>query len=215
MGLCGCAGCTIVLVSAEIHWNLYSASRNGVDRSNGPWIKNPLALITCQSHFSGERLYWFTCISSWKIKHCRYGYYEDIHRVSISIPLNFLRLRILLRIFEPFTFVFARILLLNWFGMLKHETTSCRYYSLHGHVEIMAREIHRGVNSVEGVEATLWRVTSWIWSNQQQILMLVRSFNILKRVWLTWLEWSRCPRRFPVSYCKRWRPLLRQMMCRK
>lgn len=46
--------------------------------------------------------------------------------------------------------------------MLKHEITSCRYYSLHGHVEIMAREIHRGVNSVEGVEATLWQVTSWI-----------------------------------------------------
>ncbi|XP_009626863.1 putative NAD(P)H dehydrogenase (quinone) FQR1-like 3 [Nicotiana tabacum] len=32
------------------------------------------------------------------------------------------------------------------------------YYSLYGHVETMAREIQRGVNSVQGVEATLWQV---------------------------------------------------------
>uniref|UniRef100_A0A0D6R4Y1 NAD(P)H dehydrogenase (quinone) n=1 Tax=Araucaria cunninghamii TaxID=56994 RepID=A0A0D6R4Y1_ARACU len=32
------------------------------------------------------------------------------------------------------------------------------YYSLHGHVETMAQEIHRGANSLEGVEATLWQV---------------------------------------------------------
>ncbi|KAF3636875.1 putative NAD(P)H dehydrogenase (quinone) FQR1-like 3 [Capsicum annuum] len=32
------------------------------------------------------------------------------------------------------------------------------YYSLYGHVETMAREIQRGVNSVNGVEATLWQV---------------------------------------------------------
>ncbi|CAI9781475.1 unnamed protein product [Fraxinus pennsylvanica] len=32
------------------------------------------------------------------------------------------------------------------------------YYSLHGHVEIMAREIQRGANSVSGVEAKLWKV---------------------------------------------------------
>lgn len=32
------------------------------------------------------------------------------------------------------------------------------YYSLYGHVETMAREIQRGVNSVKGVEATLWQV---------------------------------------------------------
>lgn len=32
------------------------------------------------------------------------------------------------------------------------------YYSLHGHVEIMAREVQRGANTVEGVEATLWQV---------------------------------------------------------
>ncbi|CAB4282292.1 unnamed protein product [Prunus armeniaca] len=32
------------------------------------------------------------------------------------------------------------------------------YYSLHGHVETMAREVQRGVNAVEGVEATLWQV---------------------------------------------------------
>lgn len=32
------------------------------------------------------------------------------------------------------------------------------YYSLHGHVEIMAREVHRGANSVNGVEATLWQI---------------------------------------------------------
>lgn len=38
------------------------------------------------------------------------------------------------------------------------ETTSCRYYSLHGHVETMAREVQRGVNAVEGVEGTLWQV---------------------------------------------------------
>ncbi|XP_050369937.1 probable NAD(P)H dehydrogenase (quinone) FQR1-like 3 isoform X1 [Argentina anserina] len=32
------------------------------------------------------------------------------------------------------------------------------YYSLHGHVETMAREVQRGVNTVEGVEGTLWQV---------------------------------------------------------
>ncbi|OIW04359.1 hypothetical protein TanjilG_32551 [Lupinus angustifolius] len=32
------------------------------------------------------------------------------------------------------------------------------YYSLYGHVDTMAREVHRGAASVEGVEATLWRV---------------------------------------------------------
>uniref|UniRef100_A0A7N0VK68 NAD(P)H dehydrogenase (quinone) n=1 Tax=Kalanchoe fedtschenkoi TaxID=63787 RepID=A0A7N0VK68_KALFE len=32
------------------------------------------------------------------------------------------------------------------------------FYSLYGHVEIMAREVHRGASSVQGVEATLWQV---------------------------------------------------------
>ncbi|XP_054825065.1 probable NAD(P)H dehydrogenase (quinone) FQR1-like 3 isoform X1 [Prosopis cineraria] len=32
------------------------------------------------------------------------------------------------------------------------------YYSLYGHVDTMAREVHKGAASVEGVEATLWRV---------------------------------------------------------
>eukprot|EP00262_Sarcandra_glabra_P009277 TRINITY_DN2339_c0_g1_i2.p1 TRINITY_DN2339_c0_g1~~TRINITY_DN2339_c0_g1_i2.p1 ORF type:complete len:184 (+),score=27.75 TRINITY_DN2339_c0_g1_i2:2-553(+) len=32
------------------------------------------------------------------------------------------------------------------------------YYSLHGHVVTMAREIQRGANSVQDVEATLWQV---------------------------------------------------------
>ncbi|KAF7827462.1 putative NAD(P)H dehydrogenase (quinone) FQR1-like 3 [Senna tora] len=32
------------------------------------------------------------------------------------------------------------------------------YYSLYGHVDTMAREVHRGAATVEGVEATLWRV---------------------------------------------------------
>ncbi|XP_061369566.1 NAD(P)H dehydrogenase (quinone) FQR1-like [Gastrolobium bilobum] len=32
------------------------------------------------------------------------------------------------------------------------------YYSLYGHVERLAREIMKGVNSVEGVEAKLWQV---------------------------------------------------------
>ncbi|KAL2511175.1 putative NAD(P)H dehydrogenase (quinone) FQR1-like 3 [Abeliophyllum distichum] len=32
------------------------------------------------------------------------------------------------------------------------------YYSLYGHVEIMAREIQRGANTVPGVEAKLWKV---------------------------------------------------------
>ncbi|XWS53018.1 hypothetical protein CRYUN_Cryun11dG0121900 [Craigia yunnanensis] len=31
-------------------------------------------------------------------------------------------------------------------------------YSLHGHVETMAREVQRGANAVQGVEATLWQV---------------------------------------------------------
>lgn len=34
-----------------------------------------------------------------------------------------------------------------------------RYYSLYGHVDTMAREVHRGAASVEGVEATLWHVS--------------------------------------------------------
>eukprot|EP00262_Sarcandra_glabra_P009276 TRINITY_DN2339_c0_g1_i1.p1 TRINITY_DN2339_c0_g1~~TRINITY_DN2339_c0_g1_i1.p1 ORF type:complete len:229 (+),score=34.51 TRINITY_DN2339_c0_g1_i1:136-822(+) len=33
-----------------------------------------------------------------------------------------------------------------------------RYYSLHGHVVTMAREIQRGANSVQDVKATLWQV---------------------------------------------------------
>ncbi|XP_065877358.1 probable NAD(P)H dehydrogenase (quinone) FQR1-like 3 isoform X3 [Euphorbia lathyris] len=32
------------------------------------------------------------------------------------------------------------------------------YYSLYGHVETMARQVQRGANSVQGVEATLWQV---------------------------------------------------------
>ncbi|KAL9238696.1 hypothetical protein vseg_013085 [Gypsophila vaccaria] len=32
------------------------------------------------------------------------------------------------------------------------------YYSVHGHVETMAREVHRGANSVDGVEASLWLI---------------------------------------------------------
>ncbi|KAK9029218.1 hypothetical protein V6N11_026339 [Hibiscus sabdariffa] len=32
------------------------------------------------------------------------------------------------------------------------------YYSLYRHVEIMAREVQRGANSVQGVEATIWQV---------------------------------------------------------
>ncbi|XP_048135924.1 probable NAD(P)H dehydrogenase (quinone) FQR1-like 3 [Rhodamnia argentea] len=32
------------------------------------------------------------------------------------------------------------------------------YYSLYGHVETMAREVQRGANTVQGVEATLWQV---------------------------------------------------------
>ncbi|CAN1329029.1 Probable NAD(P)H dehydrogenase (quinone) FQR1-like 3 [Linum perenne] len=32
------------------------------------------------------------------------------------------------------------------------------FYSLHGHVEAMARQIQLGANSVHGVEATLWQI---------------------------------------------------------
>ncbi|XVE59392.1 hypothetical protein DITRI_Ditri05aG0043100 [Diplodiscus trichospermus] len=32
------------------------------------------------------------------------------------------------------------------------------YYSLYGHVGTMAREVQRGANAVQGVEATLWQV---------------------------------------------------------
>lgn len=32
------------------------------------------------------------------------------------------------------------------------------YYSLYGHVELMAREVQRGANAVQGVEATLWQI---------------------------------------------------------
>lgn len=51
---------------------------------------------------------------------------------------------------------------MHYLEALDVETTSCRYYSLHGHVETMAREVQRGVNAVEGVEATLWQVKSLI-----------------------------------------------------
>ncbi|KAL5976128.1 hypothetical protein ACLOJK_020458 [Asimina triloba] len=36
--------------------------------------------------------------------------------------------------------------------------SSCRYYSMYGHVERLAQEIKKGVESVEGVEAKLWQV---------------------------------------------------------
>lgn len=36
----------------------------------------------------------------------------------------------------------------------------CRYYSMYGHVETLAREIQKGANSVEGVEATLYQVST-------------------------------------------------------
>ncbi|KAJ8452684.1 hypothetical protein Cgig2_005020 [Carnegiea gigantea] len=32
------------------------------------------------------------------------------------------------------------------------------FYSLYGHVETMAREVHRGASSVQGVEASLWQI---------------------------------------------------------
>ncbi|KAK6935739.1 NADPH-dependent FMN reductase-like [Dillenia turbinata] len=32
------------------------------------------------------------------------------------------------------------------------------YYSMYGHVETMAREVQRGANAVQGVEATLWQI---------------------------------------------------------
>ncbi|XP_031271066.1 probable NAD(P)H dehydrogenase (quinone) FQR1-like 3 isoform X1 [Pistacia vera] len=32
------------------------------------------------------------------------------------------------------------------------------FYSLYGHVEVMAREVQRGANTIQGVEATLWQV---------------------------------------------------------
>ncbi|KAI7979227.1 putative NAD(P)H dehydrogenase (quinone) FQR1-like 3 [Camellia lanceoleosa] len=32
------------------------------------------------------------------------------------------------------------------------------YYSLYGHVEIMARQVQQGANAVEGVEAILWQI---------------------------------------------------------
>lgn len=37
-----------------------------------------------------------------------------------------------------------------------------RYYSLYGHVEVMARQVQRGANSVDDVEATLWQVVFYI-----------------------------------------------------
>lgn len=45
-----------------------------------------------------------------------------------------------------------------------------RYYSLYGHVDTMAREVHRGAATVEGVEATLWRVSF-------QLVPVHNSFN--------------------------------------
>jgi hypothetical protein len=41
---------------------------------------------------------------------------------------------------------------------LMYHINLYRYYSLYGHVDTMAREIHKGAASIEGVEATLWRV---------------------------------------------------------
>ena len=37
-----------------------------------------------------------------------------------------------------------------------------RYYSMYGHVERLAEELRKGVNSVEGVEATLWQACIYI-----------------------------------------------------
>ncbi|KAL4283810.1 hypothetical protein GQ457_16G009440 [Hibiscus cannabinus] len=50
-------------------------------------------------------------------------------------------------------FKFATII----FASLTYITPD-RYYSLYRHVEIMAREVQRGANSVHGVEATIWQV---------------------------------------------------------
>lgn len=36
--------------------------------------------------------------------------------------------------------------------------THYSYYSMYGHVEILAEEIKKGAASVEGVEAQLWQV---------------------------------------------------------
>ncbi|CAL5386445.1 unnamed protein product [Camellia sinensis] len=36
------------------------------------------------------------------------------------------------------------------------------YYSLYGHVEIMARRVQQGANAVEGVEAILWQVLCFL-----------------------------------------------------
>lgn len=35
----------------------------------------------------------------------------------------------------------------------------CRYYSMYGHIEALAKEIQKGANSVAGVEATLYQVS--------------------------------------------------------
>lgn len=38
----------------------------------------------------------------------------------------------------------------------------CRYYSMYGHIETLAKEIKKGAESVEGVEASLYQVKhSW------------------------------------------------------
>lgn len=52
-----------------------------------------------------------------------------------------------------------------------------RYYSLYGHVDTMAREVHRGAAAVEGVDATLWRVS--LQSVQVCDQVKKRAFNLM------------------------------------
>lgn len=94
-----------------------------------------------------------------------------------------------------------------WFGY--HSFS--RFYSLYGHVETMAREIQRGANEVQGVEATLWQV---IVGDKKIIICNVGCSSGIE-LCLTCLEWSRYLKHFPTWYCKRWRPLQSQRMCQR
>lgn len=72
-----------------------------------------------------------------------YGCHQDLYSVSLDLICS---VKVLFRLSYRFGF---------------NDPVLCfprRYYSLHGHVETMAREVLRGANEVPDVEATLWQI---------------------------------------------------------
>lgn len=92
-----------------------------------------------------------------------------------------------------------------------------RFYSLYGHVEAMAREIQRGANTVQGVEATLWQVVLILVKMRSHYLsrLLVRSEPLISWLRFCLTQWSRYLKHYRMWFCKRWEPLPSQVMWRR